>query len=73
MGSNEHRSHVAPPSIDAAIEECIVSRRNFYLGLWAGRQLGIREELLRNYACRVAAADYEQPGPGSPIYAQCSV
>jgi hypothetical protein len=48
MGSNEHRSHVAPPSIDAAIEECIVSRRNFYLGLWAGRQLGIREELLRD-------------------------
>jgi hypothetical protein len=62
MGSNEHRPHVAPPSIDAAIEECIVSRRNFYLGLWAGRQLGIREELLRDYARSVAAADYEQPG-----------
>jgi hypothetical protein len=59
MGSNEHRSHVAPPSIETAIEECIVSRRNFYLGLWAGHQLGIREELLRDYACSVAATDYE--------------
>ena len=62
MESNQHRPHVAPLSIDAAIEECIVPRRNFYLGLWAGRQLGIREELLRDYACSVAAADYEQPG-----------
>jgi len=35
MGDNEHRSH-APPSIETAIQECIVSRRNFYLGLWRG-------------------------------------
>ena len=61
MGSDEHRPHVAPLSIDTAIEECIVSRRNFYLGLWAGRQLGITEGL-RDYACSVAAADYEEPG-----------
>jgi hypothetical protein len=62
MGDTRHRPHVAPLSIDTAIEECVVSRRNFYLGLWAGRQLGIPAELLRSYACSVAAADYEQPG-----------
>jgi predicted tellurium resistance membrane protein TerC len=59
MGGNEH---VTPLSIDTAIEECVVSRRNFYLGLWAGRQLGIAEELLREYAHSVVAADYEEPG-----------
>jgi len=62
MGANEHRPHVAPLSIDTAIEECIVSRRNFYLGLWAGRQLGIADELLREYAHSVVAADFEEPG-----------
>ena len=63
MGGNEHRPHVAPHSIDMAIEECIVARRNFYLGLWAGRQLGIDEEQLPEYARSVVAADYEEPGP----------
>jgi predicted tellurium resistance membrane protein TerC len=62
MSANEHRPHVTPPSIDTAIAECIVSRRNFYLGLWAGRQLGIAEELLREYAHSIVAADYEEPG-----------
>src|SRR5262249_28019253 len=42
------RPAAAPrPEIDEAIEECIVSRRNFYLGLWAGRQLDLPEEELR--------------------------
>ncbi len=62
MGGNSHRSHVAPVSVDRAIEECIVPRRNFYLGLWAGRQLGITQELLRDYACSVVVADFEEPG-----------
>ena len=50
MGDNAHRPHVAPRSIEAAIEECIVPRRNFYLGLWAARQLGIIDGLQRDYA-----------------------
>jgi hypothetical protein len=62
MEGNEHCPHVAPRSIDTTIEECIVSRRNFYLGLWAGRQLGIAEERLREYAHGVVVADYEEPG-----------
>ena len=39
-----------------------MSRRNFYLGLWAGRQIGVPEALLRSYAHSVVAADYEEPG-----------
>ena len=67
MEDHEHRPHVTPVCIDTAIEECIVSRRNFYLGLWAGRQLGIAEERLGEYAHSVVAADYEEPGPEDVI------
>ena len=62
MGRNVPRPHVAPRSIDAAIEECIVPRRNFYLRLWAARELGIIDGLQRDYARGVVASDYEQPG-----------
>lgn len=48
--------------IDEAIEECMVSRRNFYLGLWAGRQLDLPEEELRPYAEAVVDVDHEEPG-----------
>jgi hypothetical protein len=62
MEDNAYRPHVALRSIDAAIEDCIVSRRNFYLGLWVARQLGIIDGLHRDYARGVVASDYEQPG-----------
>ena len=62
MGNNQQRPHTAPQSLDTAIEECVVSRRNFYLGLWAGRAMGIAEPLLRDYAHSVVAADFEEPG-----------
>jgi len=62
MGRNGHRPPITPLSIDTAIEERIVSRGNFYLGLWAGRQLGIAEKWLQEYARSVVAADYEEPG-----------
>jgi len=39
-----------------------VPRRNFYLGLWAARQLGIIDGLQRDYVRGVVASDYEQPG-----------
>ena len=67
MVDNRHRQHAAPVSIDAAIEECFVSRGNFYLGLWAGRQIGIPETRLGDYARSVVAADYEEPGPEDVI------
>jgi len=62
MAGNQHASHTAPTSIDTVIEECIVSRGNFYLGLWAGRQIGVAEALLHDYARSVAAAEYDEPG-----------
>ena len=62
MGREQHAPHAAPLSIDAVIEECLVSRGNFYLGLWAGRQIGIAEALLHDYARSVVAAEYEEPG-----------
>ncbi|HUN47951.1 MAG TPA: ATPase inhibitor subunit zeta [Stellaceae bacterium] len=48
--------------IDDAIEECVISRRNFYLGLWAGRQLDLPEAALGAYAQTVVEADHEEPG-----------
>jgi hypothetical protein len=62
MGRKQPAPHAAPVSIDAVIEECLVSRGNFYLGLWAGRQIGIADALLHDYARSVAAAEYEEPG-----------
>jgi hypothetical protein len=62
MGRKQPDPHVAPVSIDTVIEECFVSRGNFYLGLWAGRQIGIAEALLHDYARSVVAAEYEESG-----------
>jgi len=62
MVASPYRQHPTPESIDAVIEECFVSRGNFYLGLWAARQIGLPETLLGDYARSVVAADYEEPG-----------
>jgi hypothetical protein len=62
MEGKQPAPHAAPVSIDAVIEECLVSRGNFYLGLWAGRQIGIAEALLHDYARSVVAAEYEESG-----------
>ncbi len=62
MKSEEHRSHIVPFSIDEAIEECVIARRNFYLGLWAGQALGFADDVLQRYARSVVEADYEETG-----------
>jgi hypothetical protein len=62
MTNTGRRAPTPRLAIDEAIEECIVSRRNFYLGLWAGRQLDLPEEALRAYAETVVEADHEEPG-----------
>ena len=62
MGIKRHDRQASAFSIDDAIEECAVSRRNFYLGLWAGRQFGLSKSALYDYACSVVKADYEEPG-----------
>jgi hypothetical protein len=62
MEANEAYPQVQPELIDLAIEECAISRANFYLGLWAARQLGLGQEELSDYARTVVAADFEEPG-----------
>lgn len=39
------------------------ARRNYYMGLWAGRQLGLNADDLQQYASSVMKADEEEPGP----------
>ena len=62
MTRESHRAHIVPFPVDHAIEDCVIARRNFYLGLWAGRTLGLADNALLEYACSVVAADYEEPG-----------
>ena len=54
-------------TIDEAIEDCVLTRRDFYLGLWAGRKLGLSDAALQAYARSIVAADYEAPGPEALI------
>lgn len=67
MTSNMHRSHVTLFSVDEAIEHCVIARRNFYLGLWAGRTLELTDDALQRYARGVVEADYEEPGHGDVV------
>jgi hypothetical protein len=62
MGIKGHQKQASAFSIADAIEECVVSRGNFYLGLWAGRQFGLCHTALHDYARSVVEADYEEPG-----------
>lgn len=52
---------------DSAITKSVVSRRDFYLGLWAGRQFGLSDVALRNYARSVVEADRTASGPETLI------
>lgn len=49
-------------TIDEAIEDCVLTRRDFYLGLWAGRKFGLSDAALQNYARSIVEADYQAPG-----------
>ncbi len=39
------------------------ARRNYFMGLWAGRVLGLQSNELNQYVSSVMAADFEEPGP----------
>jgi hypothetical protein len=52
----------AGPVFDEAIEGCVLARRDFYLGLWAGRKLGLSGGALQDYAQSIVEADYKTPG-----------
>lgn len=45
-----------------AADEVSAQRRNFALGLWAGRLLGYEGEALALYAGEIMAADLEETG-----------
>lgn len=45
--SEGRRAHLLPFSLDAAVDECVIARRDFYLGLWAGRALGLGGDALQ--------------------------
>jgi hypothetical protein len=48
--------------LEESIEECIVSRRNYYMGLWAGKLFGFSGDELQAYAFGIVEADYEEAG-----------
>src|SRR5215472_1214488 len=62
MEIREDRSMLSSHEIEDAVGSCVVSRRNYYLGLWAGRRIGVPEKQLRNYALSVVEADFAAPG-----------
>jgi hypothetical protein len=39
------------------------ARRNYLLGLWVGKQLGLRQDELSIYVEEVMLSDFEEPGP----------
>ena len=39
------------------------ARRNLFMGVWAGRQLGLNSDAMQDYVTSVMAADHEEPGP----------
>ncbi len=57
MEHEQRRANLSIFGTDVAVRESVVSRRNFYLGLWAGRQFGLSDRALRDYARSVAEAD----------------
>lgn len=65
--SEGRRAHLLPFSLDAAVDECVIARRDFYLGLWAGRALGLGGDALQLYARSVVEADYDEPGDADVI------
>jgi hypothetical protein len=48
--------------IELLTRDSVAARRNFALGLWAGEQLGHRDDDLARYVLEVMDADYLQPG-----------
>jgi hypothetical protein len=43
--------------------EHLNARRNYFLGVWAGNQLGLEHRELDSYVEEVMLADFEEPGP----------
>ena len=53
--------------LEASTADRIVARRNYVLGLWAGRKLGVQGDELARYVDQVMEADHEIDGPDDVI------
>lgn len=53
--------------IEMATRGQVNARRNYLMGLWAGRRLGMQDTELPGYVHEVMASDFEEPGPGDVV------
>ena len=53
--------------LEASTADRVVARRNYFLGLWAGRKLSLQGDDLANYIDQVMEADFEIDGPDDVI------
>lgn len=61
--------HIDAHNPESATEDCINARRNYILGLWAGKKLGLSEDALTSYVRDVMQADAKAPG-ADPVIAK---
>lgn len=54
--------------IERATRGQVNARRNYLVGLWAGRMLGYRDRRLSGYVIEVMQSDYLEPGPADVIH-----
>lgn len=53
--------------IEHATRGQINARRNYLIGLWAGRMIGYDERQLSRYVLEVMQSDFQEPGPGDVV------
>lgn len=53
--------------LDRSSRDSVIERRNFFMGLWAGRLLGYEGDDLAMYAGEIMASDLAEPGPQDVI------
>lgn len=53
--------------IEMATRGQVNARRNYLMGLWAGRMLGMGDRELPDYVHEVMRSDFEEPGPGDVV------
>nr|WP_306269136.1 ATPase inhibitor subunit zeta [Pararhizobium sp. IMCC3301] len=54
--------NIEPQEVEISTDGCINARRDYILGLWAGRQLGLRDDELQHYVRDVMHTDQMTPG-----------
>ncbi|MEM9472438.1 MAG: ATPase inhibitor subunit zeta [Pseudomonadota bacterium] len=53
--------------LEMATRGQVNARRNYLMGLWAGRKLGIGDKDLPHYVHEVMLSDFQEPGPGDVV------